>query len=123
MPARGTEIEMSADYPNDPDGNALRLVAQHGSDMTQPMLIDFEIDAPTEKIADTVVARLRSKDFVSTKSENEDGRWTITVPVMMTPDCNEIVDFQRALDDDLGQFGAKSDGWGTFGNRDRKTKS
>jgi Regulator of ribonuclease activity B len=123
MPARGTEIEVSADFPNDHDGNALRLVAQHGSDMTQPMLIDFAIDAPTETIADTVVARLKSKDFVSSKTENGDGRWTITVPVMMTPDYEEIVLFQQLLDDDLGRFGAKSDGWGTFGNTDRKTKS
>jgi len=109
-------------YPNDIDGDVLRRVAQDGSDMTQPMLIDFAIDAPSEEVADHVLARLKAKDFVSKKTQNDDGRWTITVPVMMTPVHAEIVDFQNALDEDLNQFGAKSDGWGTFGNKDEPAR-
>ena len=34
----------------------------------------------------------------------------------MNPDHDEIVYFQQVLDDDLAALGAKSDGWGTFGN-------
>jgi len=95
------------------------MLEEHGSDMTQPMLIDVAIDAPTEEAADLVVAHLESKDFVSSKSQNENnGRWTINVPVMMTPVHEEIVYFQQVLDRDLAKFGAKSDGWGSFGNKD-----
>lgn len=109
-------------YPKDADGDALRRVVGHGHDMTKPMLIDFAIDAPSEDIADIVIARLKAKDFVSKKSENDDGRWTVVVPVMMMPDYDEIVFFQKVLDDDLAQFGAKSDGWGTFGNTENPTR-
>ena len=105
------------DYPDDSDGDALRRAASLGSDMSKPMLIDFAIDVPSEAVADLCMARLAERDFHSDKSCNDKGgRWTVTVAVTMTPDYDEIVDFQRALDEDLGQFGARSDGWGTFGN-------
>lgn len=113
---------MATDYPNDADGDALRLVARHGSDMTQPMLIDFAVDAPSEKVADLVVAHLKVKDFASDKTSNCDGRWTVTVPVMMPPIYEKIVCFQEALDEDLAQFSAKSDGWGALGNEENKAR-
>ena len=104
------------DYPNDADGDALRMVAEH-SDMSKPMMIDFAIDAPSEAVADICMSRLKSRDFVSEKSVDEkSGRWTVTVPVVMTPRYSEIVYFQNVLDEDLAELDAKSDGWGTFGN-------
>jgi len=108
---------VTTEYPNDADGDALRLVAQHGHDMTRQMVVDFAIDAPSEKIADICVERLKARDFISEKRfDKESGRWTVNCPVMMTPDYDEIVYFQKVLDEDLRHFGAKSDGWGTFGN-------
>lgn len=49
---------------------------------------------------------------------NETATWSIYIPVEMTPNHDEIVFFQNVLDDELQKFGAKSDGWGTFGNKD-----
>lgn len=104
-------------YPDDDDGDALRRVVALGSDMSKPMCIDFAIDAPSEAIADLCIARLAERDFRSGKfRDDESGRWTINVPVVMTPVYAEIVHFQQVLDDDLRALGAKSDGWGTFGN-------
>ena len=104
-------------YPANADGDALRLVQEHGSDMSAPMVIDFAIDVPDESGADFCVDRLKSRGFKSEKFfDEESARWSVYVPVMMTPVYEEIVDFQNALDEDLNQFGAKSDGWGTFGN-------
>ncbi|WP_084420451.1 ribonuclease E inhibitor RraB [Henriciella litoralis] len=104
-------------YPTDADGEALRLVQEHGSDMSAPMVIDFAIDVPNEAVADFCVKRLKSRELESEKFfDEESARWSVYVPVMMTPVYEEIVDFQNALDEDLKQFGAKSDGWGTFGN-------
>ena len=39
---------MSAEYPNDADGDALRSVAGSGSDMSSPMVIDFSVRVPDE---------------------------------------------------------------------------
>jgi hypothetical protein len=105
------------EFPDDADGDALRSVQSNGSDMSKPMLIDFAINAPSETIADLCITRLANRGFKSSKDVSEsDGHWTVTVSVIMTPDYDEIVDFQKALDEDLSQLGAKSDGWGAFGN-------
>lgn len=40
---------MKADFPDDADGDALRRLVNDGSDLTKPMLIDFQIAVPTEE--------------------------------------------------------------------------
>lgn len=107
---------MSRNYPDTADGDALQSIADKGSDMSLPMCIDFHVDARDEQTADLCLDRLSAKRFKASKSQNEDGRWTITIPIIMVPDHDEIVDFQNALDEDLQRFGAKSDGWGSYGN-------
>ena len=110
-------------YPDDVDGDVLRSLQDKGNDMSAPMLIDFHIDCPHEASADYVIAHLASKDFASSKSENEEGdRWTVNIPVEMIPDHYEIVYFQNVLRDGLKKFGAKPDGWGTFGNKEKRNE-
>ncbi len=108
---------MTKSYPDNSDGDALRRVVNGGNDMSKPMLIEFELDTPTEDIANLCVQRLSSKDFVSQKSHDKSlNRWTVTIPVIMVPDYEEIVYFQKVLDEDLNPLGARTDGWGTLGN-------
>jgi hypothetical protein len=45
---------MMPEYPDDADGEALRQVASLGSDMSQPMDINFEVAAPDELTANRV---------------------------------------------------------------------
>ena len=104
-------------FPNTVDGNVLRKIAEKGIALSKPMLIDFAIDCSDEDSANEVLKRLEKKGFIArTYCDEEDNSWSVYVPVEMIPDHDEIVDFQNALDEDLAQFGAKSDGWGTFGN-------
>ena len=111
--------ELVHSFPDDADGQTLRNIEAHGSDLSQPMLIDFAVDAPSQEVAEFVVSRLKGRGLVSNCSANEiDNRWSVYIPVLMTPNYDEIVLFQKVLDDDLAQFGAKSDGWGSFGNKD-----
>lgn len=107
---------MNRSHPDTADGDVLQSIADQGSDMSSPMCIDFHVDAPDEQTADQCLRRIARKGFTAEKSQNDDGRWTITIPVIMRPNHDEIVDFQMTLDEDLAQFGAKSDGWGSYGN-------
>ena len=108
------------EFPLDADGDALRRIQTAGSDMSRPMLIDFSVAVPSEAAADNCVGRLLSRDFVSSKShDSTEDAWTVLVSVDMVPDYQEITFFQQVLDRDLSQFGAATDGWGTFGNADR----
>ena len=34
---------MTDDYPSDVDGDVLRMIAEDGNDMTQPMEVDFHV--------------------------------------------------------------------------------
>ena len=103
-------------YPETADGDALQRFADDGNEMGQPMCIDFHLDMANEDIADICLTRLSARKFTADKHEEDDGRWTVTVPVIMIPDYDEIVYFQEVLNKDLNRFGAETDGWGSFGN-------
>jgi hypothetical protein len=60
------------DYPNDADGDALRRIANDGSDMSQPMEVDFTVDVGSSNPATDILlggsyldpgALLRSADL------------------------------------------------------------
>ena len=42
---------MSQDFPNDAEGDALRRIASHGSDLSKPMHFDFQVAVPDEAAA------------------------------------------------------------------------
>ena len=42
---------MHHDFPNDADGDALRRFVDGGSDLSQPMTIDFQVAVPDEAAA------------------------------------------------------------------------
>ncbi|MGE5184457.1 MAG: ribonuclease E inhibitor RraB [Acidobacteriota bacterium] len=45
-----------ATYPRDADGDALRRVADDGSDMARPMVVDFMIAARDEAVGRAIAA-------------------------------------------------------------------
>ena len=112
---------MMRPYPEGADGDALMRVAARGSDMEAPMLIEFFVSAVNETAARNCQERLSSRDFHSVVSpddaEDDDvATWTVTIPVEMIPDHDEVVYFQEVLTEDLSQFGGTADGWETRGN-------
>lgn len=118
---------MAVDYPNDLDGDVLRMIAEDGNDMTQPMDVEFHVAAATEDDAETIASaaeKLGYEAFVDFDdgSDDEDLEdeitepWTCTCRKTMLLEYDAIMQAQAELDEIARPLGGYADGWGTFGN-------
>jgi hypothetical protein len=108
---------MSGELPNDDDGDALRLLIEAGSDLSKEMEIDFTVEIPDQQAGEAFAAALAGMDFeIDIEYDDEDDCWTCYCTRTMIPTYDAIVETQQTLER-IGQpFGAKPDGWGSFGN-------
>lgn len=118
------------DYPDDADGAVLSRMAAEGVDMSQPLQIDFFVDAPDEASAQIVQKALAEEGYVTEieydeGEPDEDGNidpdggefgpsWTVYAKVKMVPEYDEIIRIQEELDRIAGPLGGISDGWGAM---------
>jgi hypothetical protein len=117
-------------YPDDEDGAVLADLAAQGVDMSQPLLIEFAVDAPDEDSAEAIEEALKKEGY-DTQIEFDEGEpdehgeidpddeefgpaWTVYANVNMIPEYDEIMRIQADLDRLAGPFGGKSDGWSTM---------
>ena len=114
-----TTPNLTPDYPEDADGDALRAIVASGSDMSRPMVIDFAIDASSKSIAQACLAALEDAGFqASLYQDDEDKRWSVYCPIRMIAEYDAIVRTQKILGELVVDLGGTPDGWGTFGNAD-----
>lgn len=106
---------MNDQLPDDADGGALRRLERDGSDLSQPMEIDFAVDVPDAQAGQRFASVAGTIGFETAISEHE-GRWTCNCTRTMTPTYDAFIEMQAQLDRAGTPFGARSDGWGTFGN-------
>ena len=105
-------------YPDDDDGDALRRVAQDGSDMSKPMRIDFAVLAPDTAAAEAIANAAANLGFEARiDRDSESGRCTCYCSREMLATYDAIVEAQRELDTISKPAGGHSDGWGTYGNQ------
>jgi hypothetical protein len=108
---------MTNSLPNDSDGDALRNLVSHGSDLAKPMLIDFAVAVPTVESGKAIAALVSALGFQpDVYHDEETNSWSVYCSKTVVPTYEEVVAIQRQLDDLSRPFGGKSDGWGTFGN-------
>lgn len=109
------------DYPRDADGDALRRIAGHGSDMSKPMLVDFFVAVPNEK-SGNLVARAATRLGYSASVERDpaEGSWTCYCSRELILTYESVMKAQEELADVSGQFGGAMDGWGSLGNSPEK---
>jgi hypothetical protein len=108
---------MNHDFPDDDDGDALRLLAESGSDLSQEMEIDFAVDIPNQQAGEAFAAALAGMDFeIDIDFDEEDNCWTCYCSRVMVPTYEAIVEVQATLERIGRPFGATPDGWGSFGN-------
>lgn len=118
---------MADTYPEDVDGDVLRMIAEDGNDMTKPMEVDFHVATATEESAEKV-AEAADKLGYETFIDFDDGEdeedldeevtepWTCTCRKTMLLEYDAIMAAQAELDEIARPLGGYSDGWGTFGN-------
>ena len=108
---------MTNDLPKDSDGDALRRLISHGSDLSKPMEIDFAVAVPDEIAGHAVAERATPLGFRAKVYHHEPtDSWTCNCAKTITPTYEEIIAIQKQLDQLSAPFGGKSDGWGSFGN-------
>ena len=121
---------MAEEYPGDLDGDVLRMIAEDGTDMSQPMDVEFHVPAATEDIAEKIAAaaeKLGYETFVDFDNGEDDEDlgdeitepWTCTCRKTMLLEYAAIMAAQAELDEIARPMGGYADGWGTFGNVER----
>jgi hypothetical protein len=116
-PPRHRECPIRLYYPNDDDRDALRLVAENGADMSQPMKIEFSIDVPDVERARPLAERIAALGYIpDIFVDDETGSVSIYCAKTMLA-THEGVVAQSELNEICVPFAAECDGWITAGNR------
>jgi hypothetical protein len=105
------------DYPDDADGDSLRRVAELGSDLSQPMIIDFAILAPDEQSARRIADLVSAEGFdPSISDDDRSTSWNVYCSKSMLATYEGVAAVQAQLREIAAPHGGTCDGWGTFGN-------
>ncbi len=120
--ARGRSTRALADigmqYPDDTDGQVLRQVASNGADMTQPMLIEYTVAAPSLQVAQSLAERIAVLGYEPRLYvDDEDHSVSLLCARTMLATHEGVVGCQGELNALCRPSGAECDGWLTAGNR------
>ena len=112
---------MITSYPDDADGDVLNAIADSGVDMTQPLTIEFVIDAPSEQRARAIEEDLRAAGHpaatVYEQGEEDEGiepGWVVMIEQDIVPDYQRIIDMQAEFNRFAAVHEGKVDGWGAM---------
>ena len=108
---------MASLYPDDSDGEALRRIESAGSNMSEPMPVDFFVAAPHAEAAASISSLAIRRGYAARADfDEESNSWTVVCSKRMIPTYDAIVDAQAELDALSQPHSGMSDGWGTLGN-------
>ena len=109
---------MAMIIPDDADGDAIRRVIEDGSDLTHPMVVEFQIDCPDLASAESIAARIPHEFTTQVYRDPDDDSVTCECSREMLLVYSELVSIQRQLTEIATPFGGRCEAWGTFGNRE-----
>jgi regulator of RNase E activity RraB len=110
---------MSREFPDDSDGDALRLLVTNGSDLSKLMYIDFQVampDEPSAKALADIAWKLGYRVRVYDNPEC-DTTWTCECSTRMLATYDGVIAVQAELAELATPLGGYPDGWGSFGNK------
>lgn len=116
---------MHHDFPNDADGDALRRCVDGGSDLSKPMLVNFQVAVPNEAAARglSVVASKLGYRVEIYASPGCSLPWTCECSTRMLASYEGVIAIQEELAKLATPFKGHPDGWGSFGNKIDQTKA
>jgi hypothetical protein len=103
-------------FPNDENGEALRLMRASGDDLSKERDIDFSVifsDESSAKSFCTIILEYGMK-LDCCKSEQHIEEWDVTVTKKMTPSYEGINSMETRLANLAAPLGGRNDGWGCF---------
>lgn len=107
------------EYPDDEDGQLLRRIAADGSDMAQPMEVDFLVAVPDAAVGDQVADAAEALGYAVTVEVEEGRGFTCYCTKQMRLSHAAVVSAQTELDAIAEPLGAAVEAWGTPGNGPR----
>jgi hypothetical protein len=90
----------------------LAQIAEAGSDLKNPRVIDFEHIFPDEKAARQFAALAEEAGRATAIWQADDGEWNVTAKSTLVPTAKGITDIETQLDQLAKTVGGKADGWG-----------
>lgn len=95
----------------------LQIIAENGSDLSRPMVIDFQIVVPDEDSGQLIATEAIKQGFESSVFFDEEyDDWTCECSKEMIASAQSIGDTERLLGELAAKHGGQMDGWGTYGN-------
>jgi hypothetical protein len=106
-------VQGSAKFPEDENGDVLRLMEDNGDNLDAPRNIDFEhIFGTTEAALAFAACALNQIDTVSINWYEEEHCWNVRVTRHMVPTHEAIGALEESLHEMAQLYGGKADGWG-----------
>lgn len=107
--------EISFNFPNDADGDALRSLYKEGLDFKKQHSVEFFVAVPDKNSGETLINVLKDEGFnCFLEQDDETDEWACCCSKKMMLDYNKIVEIQNSLDHISKSYGGSSDGWGVF---------
>jgi hypothetical protein len=104
---------------------ALQRMADAGSDMTQPMFMDFFVAVPNEAAGELVAQAAQALGFTTEleqddededDEDDEEPMWTCVCSKDMVADVDSVTAAEQQLDSLSSPYRGFVDGFGSFGN-------
>jgi hypothetical protein len=115
--AREPWAELLPELPRDADGDSIRRLVHEGSDLGEPMSVDFFVAVPDEKAGRAVAGAVEPLGYRAVVQQDPgEPTWTVYCAREMLVSYDSVVEAQRRLVEVTGPLGGRVDGWGTFGN-------
>ena len=104
-------------FPADADGDALRRVAEGGSDMSKPMVIEFSIAVPDQPSGEATAEASASAGFDAiVDHDDESDEWSCYCRMETVATYERLLALQDELQRLASPHGGRIDGWVTAGN-------
>ena len=102
-------------FPNDEDGQVLKMLYKEGIDFKKQQNVDFFVAVPDEKRGEAVLNVLSENGFnCELEQDDETKEWTCYCFVKMLLIYEDIVNIQKRLDELSKPYDGYSDGWGVM---------
>ena len=106
------------ELPQDADADAIRRLVRDGSDLSEPMSVDFFVAVPSEASGRAVAeAALQLGYRAHVERDGDSDAWTVYCAREIVVTYEGVAAAQRQLDEISRPHGGHADGWGSFGNR------
>jgi hypothetical protein len=102
-------------FPNDEDGQVLKMLYKQGVDFNKTQDVDFFIAVPDKKSGEAVLNSLRDDGFIcELEQDDETEEWTCYCFIKMLLNYEDISDIQKRLNGLSKPYGGQTDGWGVM---------